>query len=288
MPASLSTVITGAIGFISICFGTLFSAFLINRLRISQNAKKCTLLAFGFYLVSSFCFLILLNYCPEDKFTNSSDLLNCMNCDCSNKFNPVNGSNSAGLIYKSPCHAGCTRQIGDNTFANCKCVNSDVSQALNLSSSYCDKDIKCMDKLVLNGLAAFLIVLFTSMAIVPHLKAELGCVTTKSEQAFVLGMQAALVALFGNFEGTVLVGKVLDLTCVHWQSNEYGQQVCKLYNNELMSLALVLIGFCCRFSTTTFLLALFLIFFFRERRDGQRGATTVAANPNQIELEQSR
>ncbi len=289
MPASVSTVITGAIGFVSIGFGTLFSAFLLNRLGISQSASKCTLLALTFYLVSSFCFLILLNYCPEDRFPNGNDQNNCMSCDCGNKFNPVClRAGNVLTIYKSPCHAGCTSQTGDNVFTDCQCV-ANVSRSFNLSGSYCDEAIKCTGKLAANGVAALLIVLFTAMAIVPHLKAELACVS-KSEQAFVLAMQAALVALLGNFVGTVLVGRALDLTCIHWQSNEYGQRVCKLYDNRLMSLALAMIGFGCRFATTAFLFVSVMIFLCRESKHKLSSTSpnsTGIRNPNQIELQTS-
>ena len=274
MPASISTVITGAIALVSVLLGTLISAHLINK--FSWKTKDLAVFTTAMFFVTSFCFLILLNHCPEVKFTKMSSEL-CSNCDCPNKYNPIclheNFTKSSGLsyVYQSPCHAGCKTQISENKFKDCECIvynstlNDQIAQAnVVLSAEYCDSSIKCVDKLVINGFAALLIVFLTAMSIVPHIKAAIGCVSEEL-QTFSLGVRSAIVSLIGNFIGTVLIGKAVDMTCKYWLKDCLNQEVCKLYDNNKMSVTLSFIGFGFRVTSGVFML-IAVFFIIREER----------------------
>lgn len=108
--------------------------------------------------------------------------------------------------------------------------------------------IKCWKSLIINGIAAFLIVFFTAMSLIPHLKSLLGCVAEK-DQSVALGIKNSIVVIFGNFAGTLLVGYSVDITCKYWHYNCYDQKVCKLYDNFMMSISLAFIGFGCRLAS---------------------------------------
>jgi hypothetical protein len=289
MTATLVTIIFGAIALISVIGGTLLSAFIINKFKL--ESKHCALLCSIIFFITSFCFLMFLNYCPEKKFAseqfqNSTNVTCSSACNCENKYNPVCYQN---YIFQSPCHIGCTKQVGDNEFANCKCIylysqsfsNFSVENAtayanLTLSSNKCDKDIKCTSKLIVNGLAAFIVVFLTAMSIIPHFKAVLGSVE-HAYQPFALGIKAAFVGILGNFAGTIIVGRAVDLTCKYWQKNFYNQQVCKIYKNQSLSLSLALIGFICRLLSAIFI-SLACLLFFRKPKVKDRYSMKVELN----------
>lgn len=265
MVASDATIAIGSIALVSVICGTLLSAFLINRFKM--EAKQCSFFSFGIFFFTSFLFILLLNFCPETKFINDSNLFKCEECDCTNTFNPVCPPASfenawKSNFFQSACHAGCQISSFTNKFSNCTCLekNLDTNQTdLSLSVENCSKGIKCLDKLIINGVGAFLIVFFTAMSIIPHLKAALGCIEEES-QPFALGVRSAFVVLMGNFVGTVLVGQAVDLTCKYWLQNCYNQKVCKLYNNRLMAVSLASIGCGCRFLSAIFMFFTCLLF----------------------------
>ena len=115
-----------------------------------------------------------------------------------------------------------------------------------------------------NGFAALLIVFLTAMSIVPHIKAAIGCVSEEL-QTFSLGVRSAIVSLIGNFIGTVLIGKAVDMTCKYWLKDCLNQEVCKLYDNNKMSVTLSFIGFGFRVTSGVFML-IAVFFIIREER----------------------
>ena len=262
MPASTATMLTGVIAFVSVIGGTLFSAFIISKFK--WTVKHCSIFCFVIFLSTSFVFLVSLNYCPEEKFINNDiDIMCQSNCQCQNSFNPVCYSKNISLQhdFQSPCHAGCTLSIGNNQFTNCSCLqNPDVV----LASENCNSGIKCQNKMLFNGFGALFIVFFTAVSVIPLIKATLGCVET-SFQSFAMGMKASIVAILGNLVGTVLVGIAIDMTCVVWLSNCFKQKVCKLYDNQQMSMAFGFIGFSCRFLSAIFMFIVCLPYFLKRK-----------------------
>jgi hypothetical protein len=259
MSASTSTLFVGGIALVSVIAGTLSSAFIINKYK--WGGKECSVFCFLIYFFTSFCFWIFLNYCKEIKFSN--DNYNISSCTCINQFNPVcllkNSSinNSAYSIYQSGCHAGCQSYISNSQFTNCQYLDlTSISKSLSLSfivsSSYCDNSIKCKYSLIVNCIAAAIVIFFTAFALIPQLKA---CMSTVDQdfQVFALGIRAGIVRILGNFSGTLIVGNAIDLTCKYWLKNCYNQKTCKLYFNDKMSFTLAVIGFSCRFVTAIFM-----------------------------------
>lgn len=156
-------------------------------------------------------------------------------------------------------------------------------ELLVLSSEFCDRSIQCIDKVIFNGVFAFLIVMLTAMSIIPHLKAALGTIGDQSLQTLALGVRAAFVNLFGNFIGTVLVGRVVDLSCKFWQTDCFDSRVCRLYNNSDMSLSLALVGFVCRALSALFMAVVCVKFFLDERKSNKlasKSSTPSSASPS--------
>ena len=166
MDSATSSILTGAIALLSIIFGTLLSALVINKfdLKLKGTAVFTTVLFF----ITSFVFLILLNYCPEKLFSGEG----CTDkCHCENKFNPICSNQNSSYYFQSPCHAGCQSQTTGKEFKDCFCTEStgfsrDSSltknnQTILFSHSFCPTDIQCIDKLVVNGIGAFVIIFLT-------------------------------------------------------------------------------------------------------------------------------
>lgn len=152
------------------------------------------------------------------------------------------------------------------------------SSDLILSSQFCDRSIQCIDKVIFNGVFAFLIVMLTAMSIIPHLKAAFGAIGDESLQPLALGVRAAFVNLFGNFIGTILVGRVVDMSCRYWQRDCFSNRVCRLYDNGDMSLSLALVGFVCRGLSALFMAVVCVMFVLDERRQNEQKSR------NEIEL----
>ena len=287
--ASTSTLITGSIALFSVIAGTLTGAWLINKFK--WEAKGCACFCFLVYFFTSFIFWILLKYCPETQFTAAQT--DCTDCNCDNKFQPVCIGNYSSLynssvpaIYQSACHAGCLSSTDNNTFTNCACLNQNnllanstglLKDAI-LSPTHCASNLTCVDSLVLNCIVALAIVFITAVALIPSLKAFLGCVD-EGFQPFALGIRAAVVRILGNFAGSLTFGYLIDLTCKIWHTNCYNQKICNLYNNKSMSVSLAAIGFTCRFMASMFMLLAGLFFLRHEYILKQK------INANEIQIE---
>lgn len=296
MPANQSTVLLGFVAFISIILGTFLSAWLINRYKM--NSKHCSIFTMILFIISAFLFIILLNYCPEYSLIENFNNTKCLDCDCTNKFNPVcfdktllNPNYSSKLYaFQSACHAGCHEQFdGEDTYYKCLCIDDDMVSvdnisAIILSSKNCDRSVKCLDKLLINSLAAFFIVFFTSLAIIPHLKASFGTISDEHLLPFALGVRAAIVCLFGNFLGTILFGKVVDNSCKYWQRNCLDSKVCKLYDNQSMSLSLAFVGFVCRLLSGIFMIFVCIIYHYHSNRPPLPEKNNSLSNNGDVEM----
>jgi solute carrier organic anion transporter family, member 4A len=303
MSASTSTLITGSIGLTSIIGGTLFSAFVINKFK--WKSKQCCLFCCCVYFSTAFCFWILLNYCVELQFafidkrpidSGNNENRQCPGCDCANRYNPAClsplqsqlYSQPTGVVYQSPCHAGCTRLRASNIYTDCFCLGLSLSASnsslgssnassslLDISPEFCEKRVRCVNNLVLNCAAALLIVLMSAVTLIPQLKSLLEIVD-KEFHSFALGIRASVNRIVGNLAGSILVGLIIDLTCKYWLKNCYGQRTCMLYDNRRMSLALASIGFVCRLLTALFTLVATVLIVKEENKKKNRLKTNLA------------
>lgn len=137
MPASEATVALGVVALLSVIVGTLVSAYIIKRFQL--NAKQCALFTLVIFVITPFCFLALLNHCPETQFAHVDyendradeiTLSSCAQCNCTNLFNPVCfdktlliQNSPVSNVYQSACHAGCHRQNGLDNYTRCLCLN---------------------------------------------------------------------------------------------------------------------------------------------------------------------
>lgn len=194
-------------------------------------------------------------------------------CACSlHEYEPVCGAD--GLLYFSPCFAGCQEETsvdGSKVYRNCNCIVNNLilnhsidNKHQNGNSIFRDYDAintMCSSKCSYLGLfviLCFFVMFFTFLATMPALSATLRCVDDKI-RSFALGIQWIVVRIFGTIPAPILFGRLIDDSCILWQkscSDDSG--ACLLYDNKEMArymLTLALFGKFC--SVLFFFLAWF-------------------------------
>ncbi|XP_062398063.1 solute carrier organic anion transporter family member 4A1 [Sardina pilchardus] len=201
-------------------------------------------------------------YESESMYSNSSlegNLTVSCNAGChcvTELYNPVCGAD--GVMYYSPCHAGCTAINHTHThnarqvFSGCGCVVGNVTwgeEGLAVAgkcSSSCHHMATFLTFL-------FIVILFTFLCSIPALTATLRCVPD-SQRSFGLGIQWIVVRTLGGIPGPIAFGSVIDISCLLWQDQCGEQGSCYLYQNSAMSRYTLIAGIIYKVLGTLFFL----------------------------------
>ncbi|XP_037960729.1 solute carrier organic anion transporter family member 4A1 [Teleopsis dalmanni] len=265
--------------------GTYLGGYLVKKLNLTCAGiiKLCllvTLLAIFF----TTCFLFT---CPNLKFAgvtssyfinlneadtikkakteNNSDLyldkLNAacnVNCGC-NRFDyePICGID--GMMYFSPCYAGCKEEHDVNhtkAYTECSCINTEFN---NYNSSLMPAATNVMCKSKCDYLMHFsalctVLMLFTFLASMPALSATLRCVHD-DQRSFALGIQWIKVRLLGTIPAPMIFGTLIDKSCILWQkinSDLLETGACLVYDNKHMSTYMLWLAFIAKLFSTIF------------------------------------
>ncbi|KPJ00330.1 Solute carrier organic anion transporter family member 4A1 [Papilio xuthus] len=196
-------------------------------------------------------------------------------CGCEDApYAPVCGRD--GLVYYSPCHAGCRtvrREGAAQFYTDCSCLNStegNSSLPYEAINSACSSACPYLWVFVF---LAFCVMLFTFLATMPALSATLRCVR-EDQRSFALGIQWIKVRLLGTIPAPLLFGFLIDLSCSLWEPACDSTGACLLYDNYNMSrymLALALVGKLCS------LVFFFLAWWFYRPPGGKSGNGVVPA-----------
>nr|XP_022311407.1 solute carrier organic anion transporter family member 4A1-like isoform X2 [Crassostrea virginica] len=282
--------------------GTFLGGYLVKRFNLGVKGiiRFCLVISIPCFL----CVLIFLISCQNvlfagvnvnygetasngtrsfiGKFTTSSCNADC-GCTLEN-YNPVCGID--GIMYYSPCYAGCSQSIPDTDpvqYQNCSCVTSDPGAPLPAYMAMTGKCESSCDMLPLFMAVFFFIMFFTFVISMPALSATLRCVP-QHDSSLALGIQWIIARCLGSIPGPILFGKMIDLTCLLWQRKcDDNEGSCFFYNNRNMSFNLMGIALAGKFLSILFF-SLSLVFYKAspkaEKENAQTDAVTKVTKAN--------
>ncbi|XP_048464370.1 solute carrier organic anion transporter family member 4A1 [Rhincodon typus] len=253
--------------------GTFLGGFIVNKLKLRcAGIIKLCLICTIFGLLAIF---IVSIHCPNVPVAGITSTYNgsfydgpvnvtaaCnTECNCSMElYNPVCGEN--GLMYYSPCHAGCTElnttllDNGRKVYHDCLCVMENLQSGQGAAQSgKCNSSCTHMPIFLV---LFFVLIFFTFLGSIPALTATLRCVPD-SQRSFALGIQWILVRTLGGIPGPIAFGSVIDISCLLWQDQCGDRGSCYIYQNSAMSMYLLIAGITYKaLGTLFFLIALCL------------------------------
>ncbi|GCB72409.1 solute carrier organic anion transporter family member 4A1 [Scyliorhinus torazame] len=253
--------------------GTFLGGFIVNKLKL-----RCAGII-KFCLICTTCGLlaifIVCIHCPNMPVAGITSTFNgsfydgavnvtaACNAECNclmEIYNPVCGVD--GLMYYSPCHAGCTEfnttllANGRKVFHDCRCVMENFPSGMGTAES--GKCSSLCTYMPLFLVLFFVVIFFTFLGSIPALTATLRCVPD-SQRSFALGIQWILVRTLGGIPGPIAFGSVIDISCLLWQDQCGERGSCYIYQNSAMSKYLLIAGITYKvLGTLFFFIALWL------------------------------
>ena len=132
-------------------------------------------------------------------------------CGCAaSSLDPVCGAD--GLMYLSPCRAGCRASSGANNFTQCGCVQAEAASAVR---QLCGGDCGYFYPFLV---VCFVLIFLTFWITMPSTMATLRSVR-EHERSMALGLQSVVIRLIGSIPGPVLFGYFIDRTCILWDKS---------------------------------------------------------------------
>ncbi|XP_046567766.1 solute carrier organic anion transporter family member 4C1-like [Haliotis rubra] len=265
--------------------GYILAGYLIKTFKLDLlGMERVTT---GLYLFVLVCGLSMFAACPDVRMTGldlpypgdsdvSGFLASCQGqCQCEGQaFSPV--CSSDGLVYFSPCHAGCLDSSSDGdvmTYTNCSCIaaglNTTVTDALaTATAGKCTTDCwqvyLVMPCLFLVYIAIFICATLTALS-------TLRCVDPDI-QPFALGIKMIFVRVIGTIPAPLVVGVVVDSACELWGGAE-GAQFCQLYNKEALAVGIATMWLSVGIIACTFMFLASLVNLWKKKKRANKEST---------------
>ncbi|XP_066299919.1 solute carrier organic anion transporter family member 4C1-like [Branchiostoma lanceolatum] len=227
MTSSMAPLIFGAITLVASIVGSLVSGAVIKwkQLSVAGLLKMCIVLTAVLFLLSPG----LLLKCETVELDNSSSSpvgSSCSaNCACPAVYDVVCGAD--GKEYVSPCHAGCTSDLGGDpqVFGECSCVPPQMYVTMPGNATSEGGGMVTSGRCVSGcwQMYVFFLIFFllgvTLAALSPPAYGIAFRSVPEHLSAFALGAQMVFVRLLGSIPSPIAIGALLDLTCELWQGD---------------------------------------------------------------------
>ncbi|XP_071112274.1 solute carrier organic anion transporter family member 4C1-like [Haliotis cracherodii] len=254
--ASLAAMLTGIAVVPSAAGGQFVGGIITRKLKLDIRGamKVCIVGVFGALVSSS----VLWLKCDKEIISGIDRAYEGFNhtpytveltvgcnahCRCSTDvFEPV--CDPTGNVYFTPCHAGCSKDLGNGNYSGCACVKSPTfaNSSVEVTSKGCRES--CSLLYVFLSLM-FVLIFFVFIPVAPGDSVQLRCVP-EEHKTFAQGVKLLIVRLLGTVPGPILYGRLLDESCVVWREKCDSRLSCWVYDSNTMArnLFLLMIGTC--------------------------------------------
>lgn len=244
-----AAAVLGSIAILGGCGGTFMGGYLVTRLNLSAEGiiKMCA----GVSIIPWLCIFTFRTHCADPMFavnipavhngSNPFEFPCNAHCNCNQGvYNPV--CSIDGTVFFSPCFAGCEVRLvagGARMYTNCSCITdwADVTlkngQVLSVQAlrKKCDTGCKLLPVFTVAILAA----LFSSFLNLAPVATVLLRVVPIKERSVALAVKWIILRVLASIPGPVLVGRVIDNSCLVWQSMCGRSGSCLYYNNRQLA-----------------------------------------------------
>ncbi|XP_077517853.1 solute carrier organic anion transporter family member 4A1-like isoform X2 [Amblyomma americanum] len=254
MPSARSAYLTGPIVLVGGGFGAVIGGALVSR----WNLDYAGMMRLCMYnsCFSWFGVLTYLVNCQENTYATPEGFVGAprpttfdfqcnSDCNCTSSIlNPICGAD--GVVYLSPCLAGCRREVqveNVKMYSDCSCVNGTLSEVPGVSSeqvlleavqatrSRCSVDCALLFPYLVG---VFLSLSSAFLNAAPATAAAMRCVKP-AERSLALGINTIIIRLLGSIPAPVILGGIVDQTCLMWHRTCGSSGNCIAYQNEGMA-----------------------------------------------------
>ncbi|CAL4162871.1 unnamed protein product [Meganyctiphanes norvegica] len=264
--ASGATLIEGLAGLISSILGFGISGLVLRfyqptaRSVIGYNVFITLWTAVTFLLFSQIGCPKIEIIGPRNELATTEEMLSSSNimsvsghnkscssdCGCSDRFEPVCGQD--GQIYYSPCYAGCTQlnvSLDQKIYINCQCIDKATAVLTDnaftkntgygsAKKGYCPTE--CSSIYIYIGVGIFA-KMITASGKVGSLLVFMRAVEER-DKALGLGFLTFFLSVFGFIPAPIIMGAVIDSTCLVWDWRCGARGNCWFYNTDTFRLLL--------------------------------------------------
>ena len=164
--AAFSAQIIGLLAVTGGVSGALLGGWIFKKLKLS--VEKTILLIILVQLLNLSCFFVFLLYCPTPPYVGLTQAAGDCSTECScppaSLDSPVCGSD--GLMYLSPCLAGCSQAESASNFTQCSCIRDGEGREGSVTRSLCDNNCNYFLPMVI---VCFVSMIFSFLVTLPEI-----------------------------------------------------------------------------------------------------------------------